>query len=273
MYICEAVSAAPLRLAGRFSQKKGWDHSGQAQRYHLLVIVEEGQCRFRLPTHEVVLRQGEGLVIPAGTFYVPTTDRLCRYAYFHFDLPLHEGEAAPRVPHDDCTPISAAFPTVALPEHFFTDETTAALFCEVLEQMRAGDMLAMNAAFLTALTRLSERDALAVRSRAQETVSAMEAYIAAHYAEPLTLTSLARQFGYTRQYVIRLFRAERQVTPTACICALRLRRGATLLLDREETVGEIARLCGFPDENYFARLFRRRYGCSPRAYRKTQRGI
>jgi AraC-like DNA-binding protein len=43
---------------------------------------------------------------------------------------------------------------------------------------------------------------------------------------------------------------------------------AYLLLSTSLPICEIARACGIPDYNYFSKLFKKEYGCSPTVYRK-----
>ena len=50
---------------------------------------------------------------------------------------------------------------------------------------------------------------------------------------------------------------------------MRLSRAANMLLDERNTsIGEVALKMGFSDSNYFSKLFRSRFKCSPREYRK-----
>jgi transcriptional regulator GlxA family with amidase domain len=51
--------------------------------------------------------------------------------------------------------------------------------------------------------------------------------------------------------------------------ALRLKRAARLLADSHLSIKEIAPATGFQDANYFARVFRAAYGCSPSEYRRS----
>jgi AraC-like DNA-binding protein len=46
-------------------------------------------------------------------------------------------------------------------------------------------------------------------------------------------------------------------------------RAVKLLAKNTVPVKEISILCGFPDPNYFAKVFRRVYGASPTEYRTS----
>ena len=45
---------------------------------------------------------------------------------------------------------------------------------------------------------------------------------------------------------------------------------ATVLRNSESPIKEIAYDFGFEDENYFSRVFKQKYGVSPRKYRKAE---
>jgi len=55
--------------------------------------------------------------------------------------------------------------------------------------------------------------------------------------------------------------------PGEYLINLRLRK-ALLLLNFPNSIAEIARLSGFSDSNYFKDSFKKKYGVTPRNYRK-----
>lgn len=96
-------------------------------------------------------------------------------------------------------------------------------------------------------------------------------YIEAHYAEPLTLDTLAAVGGRSKCTLIRMFRHAFGRTPIGYLLEVRLERAAADLRGTKRPIAEIAARHGFPDSNYFTKLFRRRYGASPRASRSRPR--
>ena len=53
---------------------------------------------------------------------------------------------------------------------------------------------------------------------------------------------------------------------------LRLQQAAVDLAETSDSITDVAIRCGFSDSNYFKDCFKRRYGVSPRAYRKSAQG-
>jgi YesN/AraC family two-component response regulator len=85
--------------------------------------------------------------------------------------------------------------------------------------------------------------------------------------EPLSLRSLAEQCHADPSHLSAQFRREKGMTLTDYINTQRLRRAASLLGGSGSLIQEVAEQCGFLDINYFSRLFKRRYGKSPREFR------
>jgi AraC-like DNA-binding protein len=85
--------------------------------------------------------------------------------------------------------------------------------------------------------------------------------------EELTVESVSREVGYTRQYVSGRFRRLTGRLLSHFLKQKRLEKAARLLKKGSLKVTQISRLCGFDSENYFRQQFRKRYGMSPRQFR------
>ena len=69
-------------------------------------------------------------------------------------------------------------------------------------------------------------------------------------------------------YFRRVFEELHQEPPHHYLLQCRLQKAEDLLIFSELKINEIAISCGFPDEFYFSRLFKKYYGISPLNYRK-----
>ncbi len=95
----------------------------------------------------------------------------------------------------------------------------------------------------------------------------MVTFIAKHFAEPLTLEEIAESAHLSKSACIRHFQRYAGQSPFDFLISYRLEFARDLLCRTEKTVTEIAALSGFNNLSYFGKLFRRRFGCSPSAYR------
>jgi AraC family transcriptional regulator len=89
------------------------------------------------------------------------------------------------------------------------------------------------------------------------------------YAEPCGLESLAAMGQVSRFHFIRLFRAVTGESPRQYLIGARLRAAADRLTDTAEPITRIAFDIGFNDISHFNATFRRAFGLSPTAWRKT----
>lgn len=95
-------------------------------------------------------------------------------------------------------------------------------------------------------------------------------YIDAHYAEPLDTDALAGALhvGKTKLYEIcqRRFR----MTPMQMLAKARIDAAKELLVGTHESVKAISQVVGFPDPNYFTKVFKKTVGASPSAFRAAE---
>ncbi|WP_199615303.1 AraC family transcriptional regulator [Paenibacillus alkalitolerans] len=93
-------------------------------------------------------------------------------------------------------------------------------------------------------------------------------YMEDHLAEKMEIERLARHVGWSHEHFTRTFQQHVGHTPKAWMTKRKIERAAQLLLQRSDSVKEIAREIGFGDEYYFHRLFRRWMGMTATEHRR-----
>lgn len=109
------------------------------------------------------------------------------------------------------------------------------------------------------------------RSGADERIRRAEALIAADPAAPHTVRSLAEGVSLSPSRFAHLFTERLGHSPMKALRDARLRHAARLLEATDLPVERVASASGFGSPFHFNRLFRRRYGTPPGAYRSAQR--
>jgi len=99
----------------------------------------------------------------------------------------------------------------------------------------------------------------------------LQAWIAGHIAEELSVPALAARAGLSERSFARAFRREVGQTPAAYVEALRIERARALLEDGAPSMERVARETGFNSPEVLRRAFQRRVGVSPAAYRERFR--
>lgn len=95
-------------------------------------------------------------------------------------------------------------------------------------------------------------------------------YLFERYAEPVSISLMAKAIGYNRAYLSKRFKQATGLSPVTFLLRLRLDIAQRLLLEQPElTTTQIAASVGIHDPVYFSRQFRRQYGKSPTEYRKA----
>lgn len=95
-------------------------------------------------------------------------------------------------------------------------------------------------------------------------------YIAMHYNNPLTLTSMAERVHLSEEYFSRLFKKEVGKNFTEYITEIRMIKAKKLLLCSDFNINEIGEMVGIQNPSYFSNQFKRYYGMSPKAIRENR---
>ena len=92
-------------------------------------------------------------------------------------------------------------------------------------------------------------------------------YIQAHFTEALTNESMAKKFGYHKNYVSYLMKQMTGMPLHKYILHLRLMNAVRLLEDTDLSVSEISAASGFYDVAYFSSYFKTHFGVTPSKYK------
>ena len=87
-----------------------------------------------------------------------------------------------------------------------------------------------------------------------------------HYAEQLSLSSLAARYYRNPSYLSRAFKERYHVGLMNFLAETRVEKAKILLKTTDYRVPKIAHLVGYADEKYFCRVFRKISGLSPAEY-------
>ena len=98
-------------------------------------------------------------------------------------------------------------------------------------------------------------------------------YIKKHYAEKLTLDSLAKEVFLSKSYLSSIFKKETGMSLTAYITRVRVEKSKKLLLEDNTSLAHISSLCGFKDQSYFTKVFKKETGLSPKLFRNNYFGV
>ena len=96
-------------------------------------------------------------------------------------------------------------------------------------------------------------------------------YISTHFRENLSLSSVAKKFGYHPSYFSRSFQQTFGISFIRYLTMLRLREVVLLLQSQTKSVIECAYESGFGSMRSFYRAFKDEFGCTPKDFLRRER--
>lgn len=99
----------------------------------------------------------------------------------------------------------------------------------------------------------------------------VQQHMQAHLDQELPIAELAQLCAMSASHFAREFSRAVGLPPHQYLLKLRLERAAELLAEGDDSLLDIALVCGFNDASHFSRAFARRHGQPPSAYRRALR--
>lgn len=93
------------------------------------------------------------------------------------------------------------------------------------------------------------------------------------YSKKLSLTELSKEAGVHPAHLSRQFPKYFQVTLHYYVNQVKIEKATQMLRNKDCTLYEVAKECGFSDSSHFNRCFRKITGLNPSAYKKMISGI
>ena len=98
----------------------------------------------------------------------------------------------------------------------------------------------------------------------EETVSLVKDF---NFCDPdISLEKIGKNVNYNEKYISSLFKTYLKIGITDYVNTLRMQYACTLMQQGYRSIKDISNMCGYADQNYFSRVFKKRMGVSPREY-------
>lgn len=94
-------------------------------------------------------------------------------------------------------------------------------------------------------------------------------YLEQHLSEDITLGRLTSEFAINRNKLNALFMEQTSMTCLSYLLNLRMDLAKIMLSKTELPIGEISVRVGYPDPNYFTKVFREKTGKTPSQFRRS----
>jgi AraC-like DNA-binding protein len=87
--------------------------------------------------------------------------------------------------------------------------------------------------------------------------------------DSFSVAGLSKELNMSRSTLFRKLEAITNQSPVEFIRAIRLKRAASLLMQRYGNISEVALQVGFKNPSYFTQMFRKAYSKTPKEYAKS----
>ena len=245
------LAALPgVSFAGRYRGSSSvvfHDHPGLE-----IVLVTHGSCAVHVGEKHLHAVAGEAFILPAFTHHNQEDDGDVETAYVICTVRPQDFRDEPRVVPMPLTEAAAGW----------LGQLADLQKLHVPPAVRSGLALAL-------LESLAQREQHSAQHQSMHPglVKALHR-IESDHLEDLTVNDLARAAEMSPSHLTSLFRSHVGCGPLAYMQRQRLELACRLLKNAYLSVAEVADSCGYPDANYFSRLFRQTYRCSPSDWRK-----
>ncbi len=255
-----------LQECGHLKAGGGHHTSRQNLQSFLLAIVLDGQGTLSYHGQEVQLHQGDCFFIDCRTqhSYQSNAENPWELLWVHFNgctteeyYKLFVAQSNP-IFH----PTSISKFVAVLQEIMRLNAETYA-DTEILTSGLLANLLTM----LLTLNNLGEEPDTALQTK----LKAVLAYVDANFTQDLTLSDLSNRFFISKYYLTREFKRAYGETIFQHIIGLRINYAKRLLRFTDKSVDEIAERCGFNDQSYFSKQFKKAEGVTCLAFRRRWR--
>ena len=231
-----------------------------------LYYLEKGKTKYFIGNEIFFLEAGDMIFVPKNTFHKTDNSEQAgvERILFTFDEETL-GESAQkhlgvlyeqkliRLPSDRQFEVQSLFHRIAAEEHKRQSdyrEMQRLCFCELL----------------ILISRSVQMKAKPQQDPTVELVQRVAKYISEHVAEDLSLSALSQRYALSSCYLSRVFREVTGIGLNEYINISRVSAAEKLLQNTRQSITEIAAACGYNDSNYFAAVFKRLRGITPKKY-------
>ena len=223
----------------RFSHREGF-FKVKSRPYAALSFRVSGTREFEIGTKHFITKPGDVLFLPANTTY-KVEYSAGESVVIHFDQCNYS--EVENICFENSSKISFCF------EHLL----------EIWNKQRSINQA--KSIIYDILDKMSNDQKMSIRDTA---VANCVRYIDAHFCDPkVDIETVCDVAFISVSSLQRAFAKYFGMSPKQYLIQLRMNRALELLTENELSVKEISFACGFTDEKYFSRAFKKKYGYSP----------
>lgn len=294
MLYCVSDASYPVEYisGGNLISEDGFIHDRRNLDSWVFIVIQKGTLHITQREHQFDVHENETLLLfPHQTHYgYKKSEGYLSYYWVHFYIKdpaytIYSKNTFLRqnfLQNDTFTPPfkrNSASDYFILPEygHLSYEKRTMLLFTQLLDMSKRDNYQATWRCRYALNLMLSEftNEFMNVNDLAGNklpgNVKMILEWLSVHYEQPITVASLAKRFNYHPTYLTSLLKKHTGHTVSYYITLHRINAAKNLLTTplTKYSTKSIAYMCGFKDEKYFLRLFKKMEGMTPKQYRNA----
>lgn len=120
-----------------------------------------------------------------------------------------------------------------------------------------------------AISELESKEMIYQNLTVEQLSELVQKYLLNNFRKNITLSQISKHFGYTSEYIGRVFKKYNQKTILKHLTTLRINEAKKLLMSDENfDIGSVGQKVGYTDPSYFSRVFKNNVGTYPKEFIK-----
>ena len=234
--------------------------------YFHMILILQGQDQFFVANHPLTLNEGQCIIVPPETDHTYANSANVNTEHLELKFTITNPAMHARI--------------LRVSGQVLENELANTLFKHILHEYATQCNPADDApaAYLTALLHALTEDDRHQSPRQFTYVDASSCsilaqrvihYLESHYAEDISLDTLATALGYNKTYLCGVFKKDTDLTILDCLNTIRIRRAAELIVYSDHSLSQVSELCGFSSVSHFNRVFLKYVGATPGQCRRA----
>lgn len=254
--------------SGILIRKDGFLHHRRTINCHILIFVIEGCLHITSDNISFHVSKGQYIFLRADTEHYGSLPSEGSLSYFW----VHFNAALPFIGFEEGIPHEYGY---LLPEYGSVQniQRIHLLFRQLIDVSRREVYSEYMYSYALSLLMMELTQEYISAQTAQSDVPSIilivKEWIKSNCHRELSLPEIAAEFHYNPEYLSALFRKSTGITLTSFINKSRIDISKLLLSDSNISIKEIAFSCGFNDEKYYMKTFRKYEGITPMQYRNA----
>ena len=242
-------SPAKYVSGGWFSSDEFWIHPRRKLDTYVLLIGIKGMANIEVKGKPHSLTHNDILILPSGTeHYGFKRSHDVSYLWFHFHANISKDNSENKI-------------SVPVFMKCMAHSRLVQLGIQLLhvEQAKYSSPLAPNYQFSSLLLEIAEQyyqQSLLNTGGNPSKIYKIQEWIRVNSQKSLTLSQVAQQFHYNKNYLCRIFKGATRYTVQKYITMCKLETAKKVILTDDIPVKQIAKVAGFSDDKYMMRVFR-----------------